>query len=53
LRAIGAGSYELPRHESGAKQLQLDATQLALLLGGVQLDAPKRKRFVLPQTKAG
>jgi len=52
-KRLEQGSYELPRHEPGATQLQLDATQLALLLGGVQLDAPKRKRYQLPQTKAG
>ena len=52
-KRLEQGSYEMPRHEPGATQLQLDATQLALLLGGVQLDAPKRKRFVLPQSKAG
>jgi hypothetical protein len=46
------GSYEMPQHETGAKRLPLDATQLALLLGGVKLDAPKRKRYVLPQAKA-
>jgi transposase len=52
-KRLERGSYELPRHQPGDKQLQLDATQLALLLGGVQLDAPKRKRYELPQTKAG
>jgi transposase len=52
-KRLERGSYELPRHQPGDTQLQLDATQLALLLGGVQLDAPKRKRYVLPQTKAG
>lgn len=52
-KRLERGSYELPRHEPGTKQLQLDATQLALLLGGVQLDAPKRKRYVLPQRQAG
>jgi transposase len=52
-KRLERGSYELPRHELGAKQLQLDARQLAMLLEGVPLDAPQRKRFVLPQTKAG
>lgn len=52
-KRLERGSYELPRHQPGDQQLQLDATQLALLLSGVQLDAPKRKRYVLPQTKAG
>lgn len=52
-KRLEQGSYEMPQHEPGTKRLQLDATQLALLLGGVKLDAPQRKRYVLPQTKAG
>lgn len=52
-KRLERGSYELPRHEPGVKQLQLDARQLAMLLEGVPLDAPQRKRFVLPQSKAG
>jgi len=52
-KRLERGSYEMPRHEPGARQLQLDATQLALLLGGVKLDAPKRKRYVLPSARAG
>ncbi len=43
----------MPQHESGAKQLELDSTQLALLLSGVKLDAPKRNRYVLPSAKTG
>ena len=52
-KRLERGSYEMPRHQEGAKRLQLDATQLAMLLGGVKLDAPQRKRYVLPQAKAG
>ena len=52
-KRLERGNYEMPQHELGGKQLQLDATSLAMLLGGVKLDAPKRKRYVLPQTKAG
>jgi transposase len=52
-KRLEQGSYELPRHEPGATQLQLDARQLAMLLEGVPLDAPQRKRFVLPPSKAG
>ena len=47
------GRNLLDGHQPADQQLQLDATQLALLLSGVQLDAPKRKRYVLPQMKAG
>ncbi len=44
-KRLERGTYELPRHEPGTPHLRLDATQLALLLSGVQLDAPKRRRY--------
>jgi hypothetical protein len=37
------GTYEIPRHAPGEKQLRLDATQLSLLLSGIQLDSAKRR----------
>jgi transposase len=43
-KRLERGSYEVPRHEPQAKQLTLDATQLALLLGGVQLASVKHRR---------
>lgn len=50
-KRLERGSYEVPRHESGAKQLRLDATQLALLLSGVQLDSVKhRPRYALAKS---
>lgn len=52
-KRLERGNYEMPRHEEGAKGLQLDATQLGLLLSGVQLDAPKRRRYARPQALAG
>jgi transposase len=46
-KRLERGSYEVPRHDPQTKQLRLDATQLALLLGGVQLDSVKRRpRYV-------
>jgi transposase len=43
------GTYEVPRHDADTKQLRLDATQLALLLGGVELRSVKRRpRYVRP-----
>jgi len=46
-KRLERGSYEVPRHDPETKQLRLDATQLALLLGGVQLDSVKRRpRYV-------
>ena len=48
-KRLEKGSYEVPRHDPETKQLRLDATQLALLLGGVQLDSvQRRRRYVRP-----
>jgi len=47
-KRLERGTYEIPRHAPGNKQLQLDATQLSLLLSGVQLDSVKhRRRYTL------
>jgi transposase len=42
-KRLERGSYEVPRHEPQTKQLTLDATQLALLLGGVELSSVKHR----------
>lgn len=47
-KRLELGSYEVPRHDSQTKQLRLDATQLALVLSGVQLDSVKRRRRYVP-----
>ena len=52
-KRLERGNYEMPRHAEGAQRWQLDATQLGLLLSGVQLDAPQRRRYVRPQARAG
>jgi transposase len=52
-KRLESGSYEMPRHAPNTKRLTLDATQLAMLLGGVSLDAPKRRRYVRPAALAG
>jgi transposase len=44
-KRLERGTYELPRHDPDTQQLRLDARQLALLLSGVQLDAPQRRRY--------
>lgn len=44
-KRLERGTYEIPRHDADTQQLRLEATQLALLLSGVQLDAPKRPRY--------
>jgi transposase len=48
-KRLERGGYEVPQHAPGTEQLQLDATQLALLLGGVELQSVKRRpRYVRP-----
>ena len=47
-KRLELGSYEVPRHDPETKQLRLDATQLALLLSGVQLASVKRRRRYEP-----
>jgi hypothetical protein len=39
------GTFEMPRFDEGAAHLALDATDLAMLLGGVPLASARRKRF--------
>jgi transposase len=43
-KRLERGTYELPRHEAGTRQVTLDATGLALLLGGIELASVKRRR---------
>lgn len=43
-KRLERGTYEIPRHVSGSKQMRLDATQLSLLLSGVQLASVKHRR---------
>jgi transposase len=43
-RVLEQGTFEVPR--STEQRMQIDATQLAMLLGGVQLvGAKRRKRY--------
>ncbi len=42
-KRLERGSYEVPRHEPQAKHGTLDATQLSLLLGGVELASVKHR----------
>jgi len=38
------GTYEIPQHVPGEKRLRLDATQLSLLLNGIELSSVRRRR---------
>jgi transposase len=52
-KRLESGSYEIPRHGPEDKQLTLDATQMSLLLSGVQLSSVKhRRRFRLESSSA-
>jgi transposase len=45
-KRLERGTFEMPRAGGDAPQLELDATELAMLLGGVSLAGVKRrKRF--------
>ena len=43
-KRLEIGSYEIPQHGPEAQHLRLDATQLALLLSGVQLSSVQHRR---------
>ncbi len=47
-KRLERGTFETPRRSADQKQLTIDATELAMLLGGVSLgSAKRRKRFAL------
>lgn len=43
-KRLERGSFEMPRASGNAGHLELDATELAMLLGGVSLASVKRRR---------
>lgn len=43
-KRLERGTFEMPRASGNAQHLELDATQLAMLLGGVSLDSVKRRK---------
>lgn len=49
-RLLEAGTFEELKPQGNSRQLQIDATQLSMLLSGVSLVASqkRRKRFTLP-----
>lgn len=44
-KRLERGCYELPRAADSSGQVTLDGTALAMLLGGVPLATPRRKRY--------
>jgi len=53
-RLLEAGTFEELVPQGDSRQLQIDATQLSMLLSGVSLavSQKRRKRFATPQLKA-
>ena len=50
MKRLEAGTFETPQAAAGQACLELDATQLTLLLSGVSLQSVKRrKRYALPR----
>jgi transposase len=43
-KRLEAGTFEILRPAGDAKTVEIDATQLAMLLGGVALDSAKRRK---------
>lgn len=51
-KRLEQGCFELPRNADECDQITLDATALAMLLGGVPLATPRRKRYARPPAVA-
>lgn len=47
-KRLEQGRYELPRDAEHSAHVTLDATALAMLLGGVPLATPRRVRYARP-----
>jgi transposase len=47
-KRLEAGTFELPLSADGSKRVAVDATQLAMILEGVELGARRRKRYRFP-----
>lgn len=52
MKRLESGSLQHPKPNTNAKHLVIDATELNLLLNGIELSSvKKRKRYVAPQSK--
>jgi transposase len=43
-KRLEQGTFEIPRAEAGASHVTIDATQLAMLIGGVPLASSRKRR---------
>ena len=48
-KRLESGTFELPVSPDGAKTVAIDATQLAMILEGVELGARRRHRYQHPR----
>jgi transposase len=44
-KRLEVGTFEFPRVTAGVAGVAITAAELALILGGIALDAPRRKRY--------
>lgn len=47
-KRLERGSYQLPEDVTGTRKVPIDAGQLAMILEGIDLRAPRRLRYVHP-----
>ncbi len=44
MKRLEQGTFEQPRHDSDGKHVQMDRTELGLLLSGIELGSVKRRK---------
>ena len=44
-KRLEAGTFELPHVDDGQREVAVDSAQLAMILRGIDLRAPRRKRW--------
>lgn len=49
-KRLEKGTFELPRVEGGERKVAIDPAQLAMILEGIDLHAPRRLRYRRPAT---
>lgn len=52
-KRLAQGAFEFPKVIGSAASVAITATDLALILGGVALNAKRRTRYTRPETVAG
>lgn len=50
-KRLERGSFELPTVDGDERQIAIDPAQLAMILEGIELRAPRRLRYKRPPTK--